>query len=192
MVEPPAAFERLLETLDRLEIQYAVGGSGASSVHGHWRATGDIDLVVRLNRGAVDPLVSELGQDFYIDKQMVLDCLERRRSFNVIHFQSAFKFDLFPLTDDVYQQEQFFRRRFQCAKLFGADPVEFAVISPEDSILSKLEWYRRGGEVSEQQWNDVLGVIAVQGERLDLAYMRRWADYLSISDLLEQALTEKH
>jgi len=64
--------------------------------------------------------------------------------------------------------------------------------------LTKLEWYRIGGEdfgefsraVSERQWRDVLGVLKVQGERLDLAYMRRWASALDVADLLEQALAQ--
>ena len=49
-----------------------------------------------------------------------------------------------------------------------------------------------GGETSDQQWNDVLGVIAVQRERLDLAYLREWAQYLKVDDLLEQSLAERH
>ncbi len=192
MLDPLEAFEQLLAKLDGLEIHYMVGGSAASSVHGTWRSTGDIDLLVRLSVEDIGPLASELGSRFYIDAGHAREAMENRRPFNVIHLETAFKFDLFPLTDDRFQQVQFSRRRFTASALFGTKPVEFAVASPEDVILSKLAWYRRGREVSEQQWNDVLGVIAVQDERLDLAYMREWAGYLHISDLLEQALTEKH
>jgi len=62
--------------------------------------------------------------------------------------------------------------------------------TPEDVILHKLYWYRLGGEVSERQWNDVLGVLRVQGEALDLAYMQRWAGPLGVADLLDQAVGE--
>ena len=68
--------------------------------------------------------------------------------------------------------------------------MELAVSSPEDVILSKLRWFRQGGEASEQQWNDVLGVIAVQKDKLDLHYLRDWAEKLGIADLLNQALME--
>jgi len=183
VIDPTTGLIRLLQTLDRLEIQYMVEGSGASSVHGLWRATGDIDLVARIRRENIEPLVDELRRDFYIDAG---------RSFSVIHLPSSYKFDIFPLTSDPYQQVQFGRRRFEQFKAFGTEPVEFAVATEEDVILSKLRWYRLCGERSDQQWNDVLGVIAVQGERLDLAYLREWALYLNVNDLLDQALLERH
>ena len=66
----------------------------------------------------------------------------------------------------------------------------FFVASPEDTILAKLEWYRLGDEISDRQWRDILGVLAVQGDRLDFAYMRQWAATLDVSDLLERALDE--
>jgi hypothetical protein len=57
-------------------------------------------------------------------------------------------------------------------------------------VLRKLEWYRRGGEVSERQWGDVIGVVRAQGERLDRDYMRAWAERLAVADLLDRALRE--
>ena len=39
-------------------------------------------------------------------------------------------------------------------------------------------------------WNDVLGVMQVQGERLDRTYLRRWAAGLGVRDLLDRALNE--
>jgi len=181
---------RLLEVLDRLEIPYMIGGSGASSVHGVPRTTADVDLVVKIGAHDVPPLVTELRSDFYIDEDQVREAIEHTRSFNVIHYRSSYKFDIFPLTDDRYQQKQFGRRRFETSSIFTGEPVELAVSSPEDVILSKLRWFKKGGEVSEQQWNDVLGVIAVQGEKLDLNYLGEWAEKLGIADLLNRALVE--
>lgn len=54
----------------------------------------------------------------------------------------------------------------------------------------KLEWYRMGGELSDRQWNDVLNVIKVQGDLLDLGYLRRWAIQLGVADLLERILDQ--
>jgi len=181
---------RLLEVLDRLEIPYMIGGSGASSVHGLTRTTADVDLVVKIAAHHVAPLVRELQPDFYIDESHVQAAIAHARSFNVIHYQSSYKFDIFPLTSDQYQQTQFGRRRFETSSIFTGEPVGLAVSQPEDVILSKLRWFRQGGEVSEQQWNDVLGVIAVQRDKLDATYLRKWADHLGITSLLERALDE--
>ena len=169
-----------------------VGGSAASSVHGWPRFTRDGDLVIRLPREDVDSLVEELQSDFYIDSEQIRTAIDRRRSFNLIHLQTGFKFDLFPVTADPYDRVQFSRRRFQETKAFSPEPLEFSVASPEDVILSKLRWYRLGGETSEKQWNDVLGVIAVNRESLEMAYLHEWASYLKIEDLLDRILAERH
>ncbi len=161
-------------------------------MYGIWCATADIDIVAVIGPEHADPLVEELGSDFYVDADQIRSALEHGRSFNLIHFQSGFKFDIFPLAADPYQLAQFGRRRHETCSLFGGEPIEFTVATAEDVILSKLRWYRHGGEVSEQQWNDVLGVVAVQRGRLDLDYLRQWARRLKVSDLLEQALAERH
>ncbi len=71
----------------------------------------------------------------------------------------------------------------------GAGP-ELFVLSAEDTLLAKLEWYRKGGEVSERQWSDVLGILRTQGPALDDAYVRRWASEIGVGDLLERARSE--
>ena len=57
-------------------------------------------------------------------------------------------------------------------------------------ILNKLQWYHRGGRVSEQQWKDVLGVLKVQGVKLDLEYLKNWASRLNLSDLLNRSFDD--
>jgi hypothetical protein len=189
-VSPGEGLLRLLEVFDRLEIAYMIGGSGASSVHGLVRTTGDIDMVARIGLQDVRSLGTELRQDFYIEEEQVRTALEHSRSFNVIYLRNSYKFDIFPLTADRYQQVQFGRRRHEMSSLFPGEPLEIAVATPEDVILSKLRWFHMGGKVSEQQWHDVLGVIAVQGDELDLGYLREWAEYLGVRSLLEKALAE--
>jgi hypothetical protein len=144
--------------------------------------------VTKIGADDVPALVTELQRDFYVDEQQVQAALKQSRSFNVIHYNSSFKFDIFPVTGDRYQQVQFARRLYQTSSMFTGEPIEFAVSSPEDIILSKLQC--QGGEVSEQQWKDVLGVVSVQRSKLDFEYLREWAGYLGVSDLLEQVLAE--
>lgn len=56
--------------------------------------------------------------------------------------------------------------------------------------ISLLEWYRMGGEVSDHQWCDVLGVMKTRAGEQDHDYLRKWAVELQVVDLLERALKE--
>jgi len=184
------ALKRLVEVLDRLAIPYMIGGSVASSIHGIGRPTLDVDLVAALRTGQVDQFVGELGPDFYADPEMIRAALQQSRPFNVIHYASAFKFDIFPALPDPYHQLQLERRVMAEATQFGDVPIRCAVASAEDTLLAKLEWYRAGGESSERQWNDLRGIVRVRGPLLDLEYLRRWAPQLGVADLLERLLAE--
>ena len=67
---------------------------------------------------------------------------------------------------------------------------KFYLSSPEDIILNKLQWYQKGGRVSQQQWKDILGVLKVQGNKLDLEYLKHWASMLNLSDLLSRSFDD--
>jgi hypothetical protein len=87
-----------------------------------------------------------------------------------------------------FDQAQLERRILQ---VIATDPERTAYMaSAEDTILAKLDWYRQGGQVSERQWRDVLGVLRVQGDSLDMDYLRRQAAALGVADLLEQSLAQ--
>ena len=64
------------------------------------------------------------------------------------------------------------------------------VHAPEAIVLFKLRWYRLGGEVSDRQWSDILGVLRTQQGRLDEVYLDEWATHLGIADLLTRARGE--
>lgn len=176
------------QTLERLEVLYAVGGSLASSLYGVMRSTLDVDIVADMKPEHIQPLVAALSKEFYADDEMMKDAIARRSSFNLIHYETAFKVDIFIRKLRPFDQMQLERRR---ALAIATDPEQSVyVVSPEDTILSKLEWYRLGGEVSEQQWRDIVGVLKTQASVLDLNYLRQWAGELGVSDLLERALKE--
>jgi hypothetical protein len=184
MKTPREAFSRILEILDSLEVPYLVGGSIASAVHGISRPTMDTDLVVDLPVSKADEFAGLLGADFYVDAQAIRDAFASQRAFNVIHYDSTYKFDFFPLANDEYSRTEFGRRRFVETRSFGDEPLECAMATAEDTILRKLLWYRAGGEISERQWSDIRGVLQVSRAVLDFEYLRRWADHLAIADLL--------
>ncbi len=190
MATPADALARLLEMLDRAEIPYSVGGSAASSAHGIPRTTVDVDLVVNMKPAQVDEFVELVQKDFYADAPTIKEALERKHSFNLIHYASAYKFDLFPLRGDAYSRVEFGRRAFIELDWFGPEPIECAVATAEDTILRKLEWFRKGGETSERQWNDLRGILKISGAQLDYAYLREWAPFLKVEDLLDRLLAE--
>lgn len=176
------------QTLERIGIPYAVAGSLASSLHGVMRSTLDVDIVADMKPEHIPALVAALSHEFYADDEMMKDAIEHRRSFNLIHYETAFKVDFFIRKLRAFDQMQLQRRR---PTVIAAEPVQSVyVVSPEDIILSKLEWYRLGGEGPERQWRDILGVLKTRAGELDLAYLRRWAGELEVGDLLERALRE--
>ncbi|TMD70588.1 MAG: hypothetical protein E6I97_19530 [Chloroflexi bacterium] len=181
------AITPIVEALEHLGVNYHIGGSVASSIYGIIRATIDADLVANLELKHVRPLVKLLEADYYIDEDSVRDAVKRRGSFNAIYLDTMLKVDVFIPKSRLFDQEEL--RRIQLQPLIeGFRP--FYVASPEGTILNKLEWYRMGGEVSDRQWNDILGVLKVQGTNLDMAYLQRWAVALKVSDLLERALVD--
>lgn len=183
------ALEPVIQAFAKLEIQYQIGGSVASSAYGIARATLDVDLVANLNELHVDPLVNALRNAYYIDEDRVRDAVARRSSFNVIHLESMIKVDVFVLKSRPYDLTAFSRGRLEQLGVAEAEHPH-CLASPEDVILNKLDWYRQGGGVSDRQWNDVLGVLRVQQHLLDFAYLRQWAKVLGLSDLLHGALRD--
>lgn len=178
---------RVIRILEDLGAPAWIGGSLASSMFGIPRATQDADIVADLRDEMVQPLVEGLGDDFYADSQRIADGVERRSSFNVIYLPTMFKVDIFVLGRDPRSLKELERRR---SVEIGEARVRIPVTSPEDVVIRKLAWYRDGGMVSDRQWRDALGVARVQGDRLDLEYLREAAEEIEVADLLDELLVE--
>lgn len=179
---------RIAAVLNSLGIPYLVGGSLASSLHGQARSTQDVDVVADLRPDHIVPLVAALAGDFYLDEPAIREAVERRSTFNLIHLGTLFKADVFVAGDQPSTRRELQRRQ---AFTLDVDPAEEIVVaSPEDIIVQKLHWYRLGDHVSERQWSDAMGVLAVRGTQLDLEYMYELAEEMGVSDLLVRALRE--
>jgi hypothetical protein len=177
--------KEITKTLDRVEIRYAIGGSLASSARSIWRTTLDIDIIAAVTPAQADAIVQALGKDWYADVDEIRTSIAAGRSFNVIHIKNALKVDVFPV------REPFHRTQLDRATVLplGDERIPCVVTTAEDILLAKLRWYADGGQVSEQQWDDVTGII-VQNPGLDWTYVNLWAARLHVADLLERARVE--
>lgn len=177
---------RVARAFDSLGLRYLIGGSLASSLHGVPRSSHDADLVAELPGRLAEDVARLLAPEFYVDADMIRDAVLRGGSFNVIHDESGFKVDVFVLTRDPLAQAEMDRRE---RHVIG-DEVSAYFATAEDTVLQKLCWYKKGDEVSERQWSDVLGVLKVQLGRLDDEYLDRWAPVIGVTDLLARARRE--
>ena len=183
-----AAARVVAEALEGLGVRYYVGGSLASSTRGVPRASIDVDIAAELRPDHVVALVAALRDRYYVPEQTIREAVVARRSFNVIHLSTMMKVDVF-----VSRERSFDRSVFERLTHEVLDPAttrRYPVPRAEDVVLLKLEWFRAGGEASDRQWGDIVGVIRVAAAGLDRPYLARWAAELRVSDLLERALAE--
>lgn len=174
--------------LDELNIPYVIGGSMASILHGMLRTTMDVDIVADIQPSQAAPFVAAFQDAFYADDQMIRQAVQRRSSFNLIHLKTMFKVDIFLTKERAFDQQQLTRR---VAVSMGDDEDNHAwILSAEDIVLAKLDWFRMGGESSERQWRDILGVLKAQQKQLDIPYLWRWAEEMDLMALMERALHE--
>jgi hypothetical protein len=175
------------QALERIGVDYALGGSVATSLQGEPRSTNDIDFAVRLTALDVEPLIKALGPDFEVDDEALLEAIGKRRSANIFHLPSMTKVDLFIRGAEAFDESEFTRR----VRIEIQPQRDLFVATVEDNFLRKLRWFRMGGETSDRQWRDLLGLLRVSGGSLDLVYLRHWAGLLGVADLLERALASK-
>ena len=148
----------------------------------------DVDIVADLVDSSVSPLLAELSDDYYMSEPAIRNAILNRSSFNLIHYATSFKIDVFVNRGRAFEESVFARA---APGQLGQSANFFAPIaSAEDTIISKLEWYRLGGEVSQRQWNDVTNVLKLLGSAVDEPYLRQFAKYVGVADLLDRVFNE--
>ena len=188
LLDPIFVAQLVADVFDHLNIPYLIGGSVASSLHGIPRTTQDVDLVADIKVFQIPLLVASFESAFYADAEMMREAVQRRASFNLIHLATMLKIDVFILKNDPLSQTEMARRqRYEVEDRPG---IHLFLASIEDTIVRKLEWYRLGGETSERQWRDMLGVIEVQQKHLEFDYLLDAAEQCGVADLLQRAFRE--
>lgn len=180
------------DILERLAIDYAIGGSLASSIYGEPRLTLDVDLALHIKVSHVAPLAEALDAvGIFVDDVAVRERLfdSHPQPFNLIDPFGGWKADCYLLEKTAYAQTAFSRKR-QVAYPAG-ERGSLWLYAPEDVILSKLIYFQRSDGVSTKHLRDIAGMVTnlpAQGEVLDVAYLRRWAGVLGVAELVDRVL----
>lgn len=183
------ALEPVVRALEGLGIRYFLGGSVASSSHGVPRTSIDADVIAELRREHVPAFLERLRGAYYVAEDRVRTAVDARRSFNLIHLATMFKIDLFVAKGRPFDRQALERARPGVLDDRPGAPA-FQVASAEDTVLAKLEWFRAGGEASDRQWADVVGMLRAGRATLDRDHLERWAPALGVEDLLGRARAE--
>jgi len=163
--------------LDHAAIPYMLTGSLAMAYYARPRMTRDIDLVVALDAGDVATLTRSLDQTYHADADALAEAFRMRRPCNVIHLPTVVKIDLIPRKEGDYRRIEFERR-----VMVAFAGIDLWIVSPEDLILSKLDWAK--DTHSDLQLRDVRHLLETPR---DDAYLNGWAARLGLEDLLKEA-----
>lgn len=178
MIEQKKFLEKLIFILESTGVPYAVCGSLSSGLHGQPRATNDADIIIAPTQDQFAKLLKSLETGYYVSSEAAFEAMKIRSMFNVIDNELGWKADLIFRQDNPYQLSKFNRR--VRAKLMG---IDLWILSPEDVILSKLDWSKDSG--SDLQFRDAFGVIKLQWDKLNWEYLRHWAKELGIEKTLK-------
>jgi hypothetical protein len=174
---------RFIEAFDALGIPYMLVGSYSSNLYGRPRATADADFVLQITGDPIPELARRLGSDYRIDPQMSFETVTSTMRYVATHPATAFKIEMFLLSDDAHDQSRFQRRR-----RLNFEGVEVSLPTPEDVVITKLRWSLAGQRHKDVE--DVRNVLDLMHSQLDLAYIRQWCDRHGTRELFERLLEE--
>jgi hypothetical protein len=177
---PDVTFEELgldvAGRLDRAGIPYMLTGALAVNYHGAPRSTHDIDVVGVISPADITRIKAMLEPDYEVAEESIRAALREGSMFNAIHDESGFKVDFWMRKGDDYGREAFARR-----KQYPYDHSLLSIATPEDVIISKLDWFKQSDV--DKHFSDARGIVAIQKGSLDTAYIARWCEAKSLLDL---------
>lgn len=175
-------FSPFTSRLETIGAPYMVTGATAAILYGQPRVTNDIDVVISLNNASrVALLAAFSAADFYVPPESVIraeQAREQRGHFNLIHYESGYKADIYLTGSDPLHLWALPLRR----RLPWTDETEISVAPPEYVILRKLEFFREGQ--SSKHLVDIRSIIEITG--VDQVALEPWLDRLGLTQLWEK------
>lgn len=164
------------DACEQLRLKYYVTGSVASSYYGTYRSTEDVDVVVELPSWNVREFCALFPDPtWYVDDTVAAEAVRFAGMFNIIHNPSGLKIDIIAVKEAGYHELRLDRARAVMA--YGDKPICFS--TPEDVILSKLEFFRDGQ--SPKHIRDISRMFEISGSCIDRAYIELWAPRIGVS-----------
>lgn len=157
--------DKISKSLEAVDVPYMIVGSFASAYHGIPRSTQDLDIVVSVDNPSLDRMLSKLSD---------------HGQFNLIDSKTGWKVDFIICKEREFSRQELARR--QRAQLEGC---EVFIATPEDTIISKLEWAKDSH--SERQLRDVAGILDIHGDQLNHTYLRTWLEKLELTEIFAKA-----
>lgn len=173
--------KKVVTGLEKNDIYYMLTGAIAVSYYGRPRFTHDVDLVVQIRIEDAGRLVELFKGEFYVALEGIIDAVKHSTMFNLIHQETGIKVDCWLLKHTEYDELCFSRRRKET--IFDQ---EMYISSPEDLIITKLDWYKQSD--LQKHYEDVVGIFQIQKGKLDVDYIKKWAEYFSFSGVIEDIL----
>jgi len=163
--------QKIISIFSKLDIEYMLSGSMAMNFYSVSRATRDIDIVINLKENEIDRFINYLD-NFYFNKETIINETQREGMFNIIDLNSGFKIDLILLKKTEYFLKAFNRKKI--SKQLGS---EIYIISIEDLIIAKLLWIQQ--LQSERQKEDIK--MLLKNEETDIKYIKEQTEKLKIN-----------
>jgi hypothetical protein len=170
--------------LDDASIPYMLTGALAVSFYGEPRMTHDVDIVVLIAARDAQQLVQLFGQDFFVQEESIKAALREVSMFNIIHKETGLKVDFWMRKNDDYSRGALGRR---ARVAYG--PTRICLASAEDTIITKLEWYKLSD--IDKHFSDAQGVYRIQRGTLDVEYIARWCEQKSLAELWKRVQGER-
>ncbi|MBI3098804.1 MAG: hypothetical protein HYY93_11280 [Planctomycetes bacterium] len=178
------AFRRAVDVLQRLNIPFFVYGGLAVPTWGQVVNTRDADFVVQVDERSATALIDGLRNEGFDlpPRAAFLFLVDTWAAASLGGRKVDFALGATPFDESA-------RARTATVRIFDR---EVPVASAEDLILYKLCAFRR------KDLAHIEDIIKRQGRRLDLSYLRRWADEISratgkfeVPSTLEKMLAEE-